>query len=148
MKHPITSLLAFIFAALSIATTHAETVIEISANDTMQYDQTAFEVPAGEEIKLIFINKGNLPKAAMGHNLVITKPDTNIMALGGVSAAAAATEYIPQDEANAAKIVAHTKLLGPGESDTIIFTLEAGSHPFFCSFPGHFALMKGTITAK
>jgi azurin len=44
--------------------------------------------------------------------------------------------------------VAHSRLLGPGESDTLKVTLEAGDYPYLCTFPGHFAVMQGVISAK
>ena len=122
--------------------------IEITANDQMQFDKKVIEVPAGEEVTLVFNNVGKLPKAAMGHNVVILKPDSDIMAFGAGAIAAAASEYIPQSGPLADQLVAHTKLLGPGETDTITFTLAAGVYKFLCSFPGHYALMQGTITAK
>ena len=133
-----------LFASLA----QAETVLELSGNDTMQFDKKSFEVAAGEEIKLVFTNKGNLPKAAMGHNVVILKPGSNVMAFGAGAATAAATDYVPQSGPLAEQVVAATKVLGPGESDTITFTLEAGTYEYICSFPGHYALMKGVITAK
>lgn len=134
-----------IFASLA----QAETVLELSGNDTMQFDKKTFDVPVGEEIKLVFTNKGVLPKAAMGHNVVILKPGTDVMAFGGKAVAAAATDYVPQEGPMAALVIANTKVLGPGESETITFTLDAaGEYAFICSFPGHYALMKGVITAK
>jgi azurin len=126
----------------------AGTKIEITASDQMQFNTKAIEVPAGEEVTLVFNNLGKLPKAAMGHNVVILKPDSDVMAFGAGAVAAAATEYVPASGPLADQIVAHTKLLGPGETDTITFTLEAGIYKFLCSFPGHYALMQGTITAK
>ncbi len=126
-----------------------ETSIEVTANDTMQYSAKVFEVTAGEEVTLVLKNVGQLPKAAMGHNLIILKPGSNIVSFAIAAVGAAANDYVPQDEANQAQILAQTKLLGPGEEDTIKFTLpESGVYPFVCSFPGHFALMQGTITAK
>ena len=133
------------FASLA----QAETVLELSGNDTMQFDKKAFDVAVGEEIKLVFTNKGKLPKAAMGHNVVILKLGTNVMAFGGGAISAAATDYVPQDGPMAAQVIANTKVLGPGESETITFKLDAaGEYNFICSFPGHYALMKGAITAK
>ncbi len=127
----------------------AGTTLELTANDTMQFDNKAFEAPVGEEITLVFTNKGALPKAAMGHNVVILKPGSDVMGFGAGAVAAAATEYVPQSGPLAGQVLAYTKLLGPGESDTITFTLpEAGVYTYICSFPGHYALMKGTITAK
>ncbi|WP_256377550.1 plastocyanin/azurin family copper-binding protein [Pedobacter sp. L105] len=39
-----------------------------------------------------------------------------------------------------------TKLIGGGESDTIMFTInEKGTYDYVCSFPGHSALMKGKL---
>ena len=44
----------------------------------------------------------------------------------------------------------HTKLLGPGEEDTISFTpLAPGVYEYVCTFPGHTAAgMRGQITVK
>jgi len=131
----------------AVATASANEVV-IKGDDTMKFDVSAIEIKAGEATKIVFKNVGKLPKAAMGHNLVILKPDADINKFGMGAAGAAATEYIPQDEELKAMVVANTKVLGPGEEDTIEVTLEAGEYPFICSFPGHFAMMKGVITVK
>lgn len=134
---------------LMVAPAHGQANLEITANDTMQFNVKAFEVAAGEEVTLTLKNVGQLPKAAMGHNLIILKPGSNVIGFGTAAVPAVANDYVPQDAANQALILAQTKLLGPGEEDTITFILpEAGVYPFLCSFPGHFALMQGTITAK
>ena len=143
-----TVLMSLLGLSMFASLANAETVLELSGNDTMQFDKKTFEVAAGEEIKLVFTNKGNLPKAAMGHNVVILKPGSDVMAFGAGAVAAAGTEYVPQSGPLAEQVVAATKLLGPGESDTITFKLEAGEYTYICSFPGHYALMKGVITAK
>ena len=55
--------------------------------------------------------------------------------------------YIPPDALD--QIIAHTKLLGPGETDTIEFDAPGpGSYPFLCTFPGHVALMSGTLVVQ
>jgi azurin len=127
---------------------NAETVeVGIAGNDTMQFDKKAFTVVSGDTVKITFKNTGNLPKIAMGHNLLILAKGVAPSTLAGPSAGAAATEYIPASMKD--KILAHTKLLGPQESDTITFTAPAaGSYYFMCSFPGHFALMNGIMTVK
>ena len=47
------------------------------------------------------------------------------------------------------RIVAHTKMLGGGEEDSIVLDtskLDANSqYKFFCTFPGHFGLMQGDV---
>ncbi|MBN12238.1 MAG: Azurin [Opitutaceae bacterium] len=150
MKIKLAVILMSLFGLTSVSSVAlAGTTIELSANDTMQFDSKSFEVPAGEEITLVFTNKGALPKAAMGHNVVILKPGSNVMGFGAGAVAAAATEYVPQSGSLAEQVVANTRLLGPNETDTIKFKLDApGEYSFICSFPGHYALMKGIITAK
>ena len=42
------------------------------------------------------------------------------------------------------QVIAHTTVVGGGESVTIEFAAPAvGEYDFLCSFPGHAALMKG-----
>ena len=123
--------------------------IVVTCNDTMQFDTRAIDVKVGETVKITLKNVGKAPKIAMGHNLVILKAGSNFMAFAGKASAARESEYIPVDPESKAMILAHTKLLGPDETDSLIFEAPAaGTYEFLCSFPGHFALMKGAITVK
>ena len=58
----------------------------------------------------------------------------------------AADNYVPKDDA---RVLAHTKLIGGGESDTITIPMDkfekGGDYTFFCSFPGHWSVMKGKL---
>ncbi len=119
----------------------------LAGNDLMQYDKKLFRVKAGQSVKLTFNNVGEMPKESMGHNVVILQPGTDLPAFGGEAIKAPDTEYIPVTFGSS--IVAHTKLLGPGETDVIEFTLDAkGVYPFVCSFPGHYGVMQGKIVAE
>lgn len=119
----------------------------LEGNDLMQFDKELFRVKAGETIKLTFKNVGELPKESMGHNVVILKPGTDVAAFGGEAVKAVSNDYIPMTFMSS--IVAHTALLGPGETDEIEFTLDqAGVYPFVCSFPGHYGVMQGKIVAE
>jgi len=121
--------------------------IQLTGNDAMKYNLSAISLKAGEEAKITLRNIGTMPKAAMGHNLVILKPGTDVEAFALAAAAEPANDYIPA--ALEAQIVAHTKMLGPKESATLTVTLEAGEYPFLCTFPAHFQVgMKGTITVE
>ena len=123
--------------------------IEITANDTMKFSQTRFEVSAGQEVKVTMTNLGTMPKVAMGHNFVLLKKGADLKAFTDAAIMAAATDYIPA--ALADQIIAHTKLLGPKQSDEISFKAptEPGEYPFLCSFPAHFLTgMKGVIVVK
>jgi azurin len=122
--------------------------IEITANDAMKYNLNAISLAVGEEVRLSLINIGSMPKQAMAHNLVVLKAGSDAAAFSTAAAPAIATDYIPAGLAG--EIIAHTKMLGPKQSDSIVvkFT-EAGEYPFLCSFPAHFQVgMKGIITVK
>jgi azurin len=123
--------------------------IEITASDAMKFSQTRFEVSAGQEVKVTMTNLGTMPKAAMGHNFILLKKGTDLKVFTDAAIMAAATDYIPA--ALADQIIAHTKLLGPKQSDEITFKAptEPGEYPFICSFPAHFLSgMKGVIVVK
>ena len=141
---------AFVVASASFSS-HAfagDKDVTIKALDTMKYDSTATEAEAGQTINITLTNSGKMPKIAMAHNLVILKPGTDVVKFVAAAARQAANGYIPVAEAD--RIITSTKLLGPGESDTIHFTAtEAGPYPFVCTFPAHaMAGMRGTITVK
>ena len=124
--------------------------VTITGNDTMQFDVKNFETKAGTKIKLTLKNVGKVPKIAMGHNLVVLKKGITAVAFGqkALGAGANATNALPKSLMG--DVIAATKLLGPAESETIEFTApkEPGSYEYVCTFPGHFALMRGTMKVK
>jgi len=121
-------------------------VLELKATDDMKFDKTEFTVKAGEEVTLTFTNAGVLPLETMGHNVVILEKKADVKTFATVSAKAKETDYI--SDLYITDIIAHTKLLGPGESETIKFILkEPGDYTYICTFPGHWIAMKGIITA-
>lgn len=146
MKKFAITLLSAALCQLAIA---QDAKIEITANDQMQFNIKAFEVTEGQKVVLSLKHIGQLPAAAMGHNVVILKAGTVIPAFAGKCAPAKDNQYIPTDAESAKLIVAYTKLLGGGEADQVTFTAPAaGSYPFVCTFPGHFAIMQGVMTVK
>ena len=136
-------------AAAAAPAAPAVAVIELTANDAMKFSATHFEVAAGQEVKVVFTNMGTMPKVAMGHNFVLLKKGTDAKAFVDAAVAAAATEYIPASKAD--EVIAHTKLLGPKQTEEITFKAptEPGEYPFICSFPAHYLSgMKGVIVVK
>lgn len=151
MKSLILSSIIFFHAALFA---HAEKKVDheitISGNDTMQFDVKNFDVIAGNKVKLIFKNAGKLPKIAMGHNLVLLKKGVSAIAFGQKALGAGANAVNPLPDSLKADVIANTKLLGPGEEEIVTFTApkEKGAYEYVCTFPGHFAMMRGTMTVK
>lgn len=138
------SLLA-ILSAPGIAAA-ATCAVDVEANDAMQFNTKAIEVSKScKEFTINLKHVGKLPKAVMGHNLVIAKAADQQAVLTDGQAAGSAGDYI---KAGDSRVVAHTKLIGGGEQDSVKFApakLADGDYAFFCSFPGHAAMMKGTV---
>ncbi len=130
------------------STAHAKTCsLEIEGNDAMQFNKK--ELTIGKdctEVTLTLKHTGKLPKSAMGHDWVLTSnADMQAVVAAGMQAGAT-NDYQPKDDK---RIVAATKMLGGGESASTTFkttALKAGtSYKFFCTFPGHSALMTGEL---
>ena len=124
-----------------------DVLIQISGNDMMKYSKNKFTVGAGQKVKLELKNIGKLPKAAMGHNIVILKKGIDVQGFCNEALKFPNEDYFPKTKKN--EVIAKTKLLGPGESDIVYFEAPSkGDYDFVCSFPGHFALMKGKMTVE
>lgn len=118
----------------------------------MRFDVTAFEAKPGQKISVTLKNVGTTPKFSMGHNFVLLDRTINT---GNVQSAfldkasmEAAHDYVPQGDK---AVIAHTKLLGPNETDSVTFTAPyvPGEYLYLCSFPGHYSQgTKGFMTVK
>ena len=123
--------------------------VELTANDQMKFNLEFFDVEAGQVVRLTLKNVGSMPKMSMGHNLVILVDNVDEQAFVEAAMNAPVTDYVPADMASS--VIAHTKLLGPGESDSITFKAptKKGRYTFICSFPGHFQVgMKGFMVVR
>lgn len=133
-------------AAPVTATPDADGIVHLTANDQMRYSATRIEVKAGDKIKVELHNIGTIAKEAMGHNFVLLKPGNEPSAFAAKAMTAKDSDYVPAD---ASEVIGHTKLLGPGEKDTLeLEPLAAGTYKFLCTFPGHVALMNGELVVQ
>lgn len=121
--------------------------LEIESTDAMKFSKDSLSVPAScKKVTVKLVHTGKLPKASMGHNWVLAKAaDMQAVATDGIPAGADKNYLKPGDT----RVLAATKLIGGGESDTVSFDatkLKVGeAYNFFCSFPGHIGLMKGSF---
>lgn len=121
--------------------------VTVEATDAMTFNTKEISVP--KSCKSFTINlkhTGTMSKNIMGHNLVVSKQADEQGVLQDGSKAGVAKSFVkPQDP----RVVAATNVIGGGESASASFNpaqLEpAGNYVFFCSFPGHAAVMKGTL---
>ena len=143
-------LLSFLTCYISLFANDVTKEIVITGNDAMQFDLKKFDVSPGESVKLTLKNIGSIPKIAMGHNLVVLKKGVDALAFGQkvLASGGSATNALPKSLLG--DVIAHTKLLGPGESETISFTApeKSGDYQYVCTFPGHFAMMRGVMEVK
>lgn len=118
--------------------------VTIEGNDAMAFNTKEIKVEADcTEVELTLKHTGKMPASAMGHNVVITKTADykDIAKAGGKMTLA--DDYVPKDD----KVLAFTKIIGGGETDAVKIDMskfKAGEdYTFFCSFPGHWSVMKG-----
>lgn len=143
----VLSLALVLAAPLAVA---QNCTIALKADDAMKFDKAEVVVSAScPEITIELEHTGKLPVTAMGHNVVISPSDTwQAAAQDGMKAGAAANYLAPGD----ARVIASTKLVGGGEKTSASFPgsklTAGGAYTFYCSFPGHWALMKGTLKVE
>lgn len=139
---------ALIIAALSFpALAQDNCSVTVDSNDAMQYDKKSIDISKScEEFTVKLTHSGKLPKNTMGHNWVLTKAsDLQGAATEGMSAGLDNNYVKPNDE----RVIAFTPVIGGGEETSVTFPVsklsEGTEYKFFCSFPGHFAIMQGTV---
>ncbi len=111
--------------------------------ERMIYDKETIAVQAGKPVEFRFSNTDNMP-----HNFAIVQPGS----LEEIGLAAEATageadvkerQYVPKST----KVLIASKLLAPGESQTITFDVPKtpGIYPYVCTYPGHWRRMFGAL---
>ncbi len=120
--------------------------VVITANDAMAFNKKEIKVEAGKKVKITLRHIGKMDINVMGHNFVLLKNGVDLIAFGNSAASARANNYIPK---GTKEVIAHTKLIGGGETAVIEFDAPvAGTYDFLCSFPGHYAIMKGKFIVE
>ncbi|MDQ3349875.1 MAG: plastocyanin/azurin family copper-binding protein, partial [Acidobacteriota bacterium] len=123
--------------------------IEITGGDDMKFSVTSIQAKPGEMLHVVLKTVGKIPKVAMAHNFVALKLGVDAAKFSQDAMTARDTEYVPASRK--ADILAATALAGPGETVEVTFKApaKAGTYPYVCSFPGHFAAgMRGDLIVK
>jgi azurin len=138
-------------AALGLLSTPlwaANCATTVEANDAMQFNVSSVTVPKTcKSFTVTLKHTGKLPRNVMGHDWVLTSAaDQAGVEADGIKAGLDKDYVKPGDT----RVIAHTKVIGGGESASVSFkpsALKPGTdYVFFCSFPGHAAIMHGTVT--
>lgn len=130
-----------------VATASAECTTVITSDDAMKFDPKEINIKSScAQYTITLKHVGKMPAAAMGHNVVITKTADKDAVLADGNSAGIAADYV---KAGDERVIAHTKLIGGGEEASVTFETSKltkdGAYEFFCSFPGHYAMMNGKI---
>jgi azurin len=148
MKHASTLLLGLtLLGASAFAQAAPNCTIKLKGNDAMQFDLKTATVSAScPKVTIELTHTGKMAAQVMGHNVVVSQTaDINAITAAGMKAGAAAG-YVPKGDA---RVLAATPVIGGGATTKASFAgskLKAGGdYSFFCSFPGHSALMKGKL---
>jgi len=128
----------------------AECEVTVDSTDQMTFNTKEIAIKKScKTFTVKLTHGGTLPKNVMGHNLVISKEaDMQPIATDGLGAGID-KDYLKEGDA---RVIAHTKIIGAKESDSVTFDVSkldpTQKYGFFCSFPGHISMMKGTVTLK
>lgn len=143
-------LIAMIFSAASIQALADDCSVTVDSNDAMKFDKDEIVIDKScKEFTVNLTHSGKLAKNVMGHNIVITKTEDSRPVANDAIAAGLDNQYVkPDDE----RVIAYTDIIGGGEETSVTFKVDKlkadEDYTFFCSFPGHIALMKGTVSLK
>ena len=127
----------------------ANCLIDLTGNDMMQFNKKEVTVDAScKEITIKLVHVGKIDKKAMGHNVVVSK-EADKKAIEASAITNATGFYEPKD---LSKVIAHTKTIGGGEKTEVKFPgnklNKTDSFLYYCTFPGHAAIMTGKIIVK
>src|SRR5690606_1020586 len=131
-------------AALAGSAFAQECSVTLDGTDAMHVDIKG--ITAGNSCTEFTDNlphSGNLAKNVMGHNWVLSKgDDVRAVASDGISAGLDKSYLKPGDE----RVIAFTDIIGGGEKTSVPFPVaqlkDGEDYTFFCSFPGHVAIMQ------
>ena len=105
--------------------------------DELQFDRARLQETAIFSVTLTFTNASTVNK----HNWVLGKQGTKDAVVADGAAAGEANNWVQPDDD---RVIAHTRLLNPGESEELKFKGQiAGFYEFVCTFPGHSVTMFG-----
>ncbi len=121
--------------------------IDISGSDMMKFDTSEINIDKDCEKFIVKLkHSGKLPVNAMGHNIVIFESNNLQKIISRINMSHGIEKgFMPEMK----EVLFKSKMIGGGEEtilelDTNVFSGEK-EYIFICSFPGHFALMKGNL---
>lgn len=117
----------------------------------LRFDKEKFTVRAGQKVKLTLVNPDDSVNL-QPHNLLLIEPGTLQEVGTAANEEMADPAFLSERHAvpTSNYVLHHTKLLLPGESETLEFVAPdtAGEYPYLCSYPGHWSVMHGIMIVE
>ena len=140
---PLLSLvLALIVLTMACGDSEAKDKIVLkigTPDDELKYTHDKLTAKAGTEAVLTYRNSSTVNQ----HNWVLVLNGTKDAIAAEGAKAGPNNDWTPPDDD---RIIAQTKLIEPGETGEVRFTVPpAGTYQFICTFPGHHTTMLGTF---
>ena len=119
----------------------------IEGNDMLQFNLKEMVVSANcKEVTVTLKHTGAMPANVMGHNWVLTNNSDFMPVAQAGGAAGIENNYVPIGDQ---RVLAATTIIGGGQETSVTFSIDSlvvgDDYTFFCSFPGHYAIMKGAF---
>lgn len=134
-------------SSLSVPALARNCAVTIEATDLMTFNLKTIRVPGDcAQLRVVLKHVGRMPAQAMGHNWVLTETrhHREVGLAGGRMALP--DDFLPRDDA---RVIAHTRVIGGGQATEVVFPTsrlrKGGDYTYFCSFPGHWNMMKGRL---
>lgn len=138
---------ATVLTALAVPAFADDCAVTIEGTDQMTFNLKNIDVKKScEAFTVTLKHVGTLPAVAMGHNWVLSKSDDYQPVAQEGAALGLDKNYVNDADE---RVIAHTSIVGGGEETSVTFDVskleEGQDYTYFCSFPGHFALMNGSL---
>ena len=112
-----------------------------TVGDELKFDRAELRETNQASVKLTFVNASKINQ----HNWVLVKAGTKDAVASACANADAENGWIPAGDD---RILAHSGLLDPGETEEVNFSAPfVGTYQFVCTFPGHAATMFGDFVS-
>ncbi|MFJ2995162.1 azurin [Pandoraea sp. NPDC087047] len=122
--------------------------IDVQGRPGKQFSPKHIRVPSGcKTLTVQLIHTGKKPKAAAGHNWVLVhSSDIDATITDGLAAGPDNDWVRPGDT----RVIAKTAMIGGGEHTSVTFDVSrlprGTDYTYYCSFPSHASMMRGTLT--
>ncbi len=115
----------------------------------VSFDQQSLQVPASRPVRIEFRNDAE-PDSGIYHNVAIVRPGHEEAIMEVLDKADFDFMHVHDAFANSEHILATTRTISPGGSDTIEFEPDPGIYMYLCLIPGHGNVlgMKGYLMAR